>query len=242
VEAVPGRVGRRGKFLIWQFQSDRATKSDLGLVVHLGMTGACEVVDTGSPRTKHTHLDLQFADGRSMRFVDPRRFGGLHVHALESVHEWGPLGELGPEPLGRSFDGGVLAMRGGNSKRALREVLLDQRTVAGVGNIYVSEALFIARLHPLLRANRLRQSAWERLAEAIRAVLRQGIRNGGTTLRDYRDAEGNPGRNQDELWVYGREGQPCRQCGTVLVAYAHQGRSGVLCPRDQARPASGRVS
>jgi formamidopyrimidine-DNA glycosylase len=147
-----------------------------------------------------------------------------------------PLCELGPEPLWRGFDGQLLAAAAGDSKRAIRDVLLDQRVVAGVGNIYVSEALFLAGVHPLVRASRLRESAWDRVADAVRSVLAKGIANKGTTLRDYRGTGDETGSNQDALLVYGRAGEACSKCGTNLVGFVHGGRSGVLCPRCQARP------
>jgi formamidopyrimidine-DNA glycosylase len=115
-------------------------------------------------------------------------------------------------------------------------VLLDQRVVAGVGNIYALEALFEAGIHPLVRAYRLRESAWNRLATAVRSVLRQGIENGGTTFRDFRGATGKAGNNRAALAVYGRRGEACRRCGTALEGFSVGGRSGVFCPNDQARP------
>ncbi len=169
--------------------------------------------------------------------MDPRRFGGLRVASPAKLAARPPLHELGPEPLEPAFDGAVLQDRLGKSRRVLRDGLLDQRVVAGLGNIYVSEALYEAGLHPLLRATRLRPSAWSRLADATRLVLERAIANGGTTLRDYRGVDGSSGRNQLALEAYGRAGQPCARCGHVaLVGYVHQGRSGAYCPDHQARP------
>lgn len=233
---VPGRVRRRGKFLIWEFASPTDDRGSQGLVVHLGMSGVCRVVTQGCPRERHTHLVLRFADGREFRFIDPRRFGGLHVDDLDRVNGWGPVGQLGPEPLSRAFCGAVLERALGRSTRSIRDGLLDQRVVAGIGNIYVSEILFEAGLHPLVAARRLQPSAWTRVAEATVRVLRRAIENGGTTLRDYRGVGGEEGRNQGALAVYGREGLACPRCGAILRGYVHQGRSGVWCPRDQARP------
>ena len=122
------------------------------------------------------------------------------------------------------------------SRRPLREVLLDQSVVAGVGNIYAIEACHRAGVHPLVAAHRLTAPAWSRLAIALRDVMRSAIDNGGTTLRDFRDVSGEAGHNQDELQVYGRAGRPCPRCGTELVAFVHAGRGGVFCPVDQPRP------
>jgi formamidopyrimidine-DNA glycosylase len=226
-----GPVARRGKFLIWRF--DGATS--LGLLVHLGMTGKLVVSRPDTERAPHTHLVLDFEDGRQVRFVDARRFGGVRVDALDALYAAPPLRDLGPEPLTGAFDADVLAQRGGRSRRAIRDVLLDQRVVAGLGNIYVLEALYRARVHPLVGAYRLRPTAWARLADAITDVLRQGIANGGTTFRDFRGTTGRPGRNAAALAVYGRAGQPCLQCGATLEGFVLGGRSGVYCPREQTR-------
>ena len=234
VGATPGRIGRRGKFVVWTMM--RAGETPLGLLIHLGMTGRCEIAQRGVKRSAHTHLVVRFSDDRELRYVDARRFGGLRVDTLPALRGAPPLSTLGPEPLGRRFDGDALAGRAGHRTRALRDVLLDQTVVAGIGNIYANEALFLARLHPLLPARRLGPTAWDRLAEAVRDVLRQGIDNGGTTLRDYRNADGERGRNAAALWVYGRAGAPCRQCGSELVGFVHGGRSGVFCPEHQRRP------
>jgi formamidopyrimidine-DNA glycosylase len=230
--STPGKIDRRGKYIVWHFD---AGDRELGLVVHLGMSGRFGLATPNDPHAPHTHFALRFADAREVRLVDPRRFGGLRTREYDELVRTSPLVELGPEPLARGFDGRVLEARAGASTRALRDVLLDQSVVAGVGNIYAVEALHRARLHPLLAAKRLRASAWDRLASAVQHVLRHAIDHGGTTLRDFRDVTGEPGRNQDELQVYGRAGTPCPSCGTLLVGFVHGGRSGVFCPREQAR-------
>jgi formamidopyrimidine-DNA glycosylase len=231
--ATGRRWHRRGKFLIWELARGDAT---MGMIVHLGMTGRLVVEPNDAPLLPHTHLRVSFGDGRQLRYVDARRFGGLHVDRLDALWGRAPLGELGPEPLARGFDGGALAAKAGRSQRSLHDVLLDQRVVAGVGNIYAQEALFVAGLHPLAAARRLRPSAWTRLADAVTEVLRQGVRNGGTSFRDYRNAAGRRGRNQDALWVYGRAGEACRRCGAELRRYERSGRRGAWCPEDQPRP------
>lgn len=236
VGCAPGRVARRGKFVVWEFTGIERGSSVLGLVVHLGMTGVCRVTRSDRARDDHTHLVLRFADDREFRFTDARRFGGLHVDPLEGVYAWGPLGQLGPEPFSPAFSGQWLAQRLGRSERSVRDGLLDQRVVAGIGNIYVSEILFEARVHPLVASRRLREAAWNRVACATREVLRRAIENGGTTLRDYRGVGGEKGRNQAALAVYGRAGEACFACGERLRGYAHQGRSGVWCPGHQPRP------
>ncbi len=236
--ATPSRVGRRGKYILWDFGADDRSPA---LLVHLGMTGRLRVVEQGTSWLPHTHIVLRFDDGREVHFVDPRRFGGVRAGARSMLLAEPPLSELGPEPLSRRFDGDVLARRAGDSTRAIRDVLLDQTVVAGVGNIYVSEALFEAGVHPLVAARRLRESAWDRVATSVRSVLARGIDNGGTTLRDYRGTGDDPGRNQHALHVYGRGGEPCSRCRTTLVAFVHGGRSGAYCPRCQPR-ARGRIA
>ncbi len=236
--AQPGAVERRGKFLIWRLRGER---SDLGWLVHLGMSGRFQLASADAPKEPHTHVVVTFADGHQVRFVDPRRFGGMRVAAMRTLLAEPPLSELGPEPLEAGFDGAVLSQRAGASKRALRDVLLDQRVVAGIGNIYVSEILFRARVHPLCKAHRIRPAAWDRLAEQSRRVLESAVANGGTSLRDYRNADGDPGRNQNALAVYGRAALPCPDCGTTLLGYVHAGRSGVYCPKHQRRPVGGWV-
>jgi len=225
------RFDRRGKFLLWVLRS--ADDVPLQAVIHLGMTGRVTVLAADAPLLPHTHLVVKLRGGPQLHYSDPRRFGGVHVDTVAALESAGPVAELGPEPLGRGFNGTVLHERGRRSKRAIRDVLLDQKVVAGLGNIYVSEALFVAGIPPLAPAAELHMSAWDRLGVAVREVLRQGLRNGGTTLRDYRGTSGERGRNQNALKVYGRAGQPCPSCGASLHGYVHGGRSGVMCRRCQ---------
>lgn len=237
--ATPRKLARRGKYILWHMDKG---DEELALLIHLGMSGRCGVAKPEQARVTHTHFVLGFEDGRELRFVDPRRFGGLRAGPLDDIYARDPIASLGPEPLSRSFGGPTLEAALGRSKRALRDALLDQHAVAGIGNIYALEACFDARLHPLLPAARLAPSAWQRLAEALQQVLRQGIENGGTTLKDFRNVTGSVGRNQDDLRVYGRGGQPCPRCATPLVAFVHQNRGGVYCKRCQAKPRTRRVA
>lgn len=239
VGATPDALSRRGKFLVWSLH---AARGPVGVLVHLGMTGRLCVVPRDAPVEPHTHVRLRFADDRELRFIDPRRFGGVLARPLADLLALPPLASLGPEPLARGFDGAVLEARAHKSARALHDVLLDQSVVAGVGNIYAQEALFLAGLSPLSPAHRLLPSAWARLAQAVRTVLRQGVTHNGTTLRDYRDADGRRGRNQDRLAVYGRAGEPCRRCASTLRGYTAAGRSGAYCPTCQPRDRRRRVA
>ena len=168
--AMPGAVGRRGKYILWSFTGVDGVA--LGLVIHLGMSGRCGVASAGQARVLHTHLALGFADGRELRLVDPRRFGGLRAGAMTELLETPPISELGPEPLEPGFSGVVLEQALGSSARPIRDALLDQSAVAGLGNIYAVEALFLAGIHPQLEARRLHRTAWARLAGAVgRALL-----------------------------------------------------------------------
>lgn len=239
--ATPGRIERRGKFLVWRLSPQSKGAPELGWLIHLGMSGRFTLAKPSDPTQPHTHVVVSFADAREVRFVDPRRFGGMRVSALTSLRAEPPLSALGPEPLSGQFGGDALEVGAGASTRALRDILLDQRIVAGVGNIYANEALFEAGLHPLMAARRLAPSAWARLANAVVLVLERGLANGGTTLRDYRDGDGKAGRNQHALKVYGRGGQPCHSCGRTIETFTLGGRGGVFCPEHQARTRTRRV-
>ncbi len=233
IGATPAQVRRRGKYIIWEFTGGGER---LGFLIHLGMSGRCGVVQAQEPRVKHTHVAVRFDCGKELRFVDPRRFGGVRVERLDRLMATAPLGKLGPEPLDPGFDGEVLRGRLGKSQRVIRDALLDQHAIAGVGNIYAIEALYQAKIHPLVAARRLRPEAWARLAQALVRVLRVGIENGGTTLKDFRNVTGEVGRNQDDLRIYGRAGMPCPSCGAVLEAAVHGGRSLMWCPQEQPKP------
>lgn len=231
---TPGEVERRGKYVVWRFRPAGDGES-LGLLVHLGMSGRLGVARRGEARVPHTHLVLRFADDRELRFVDPRRFGALRVAPWSTLLSDPPLGELGPEPIDPDFDGAVLRERLSHRVIPVRDALLDQRAVAGVGNIYAVEACFEAKIDPRIAANRLPAWAWDELARALRLVLQRGIDHGGTSLKDFRNVTGEPGRNQDDLRVYGRSGAACPRCAAPLVDGVSQGRSFVWCRSCQPR-------
>ncbi|MGB1698621.1 MAG: bifunctional DNA-formamidopyrimidine glycosylase/DNA-(apurinic or apyrimidinic site) lyase [Nannocystaceae bacterium] len=227
----PGDVDRRGKYLLFNFYREDAEHGCL--LIHLGMSGHVEVCGVEEALEDHTHLRVLFEDERELRFVDPRRFGGVRFDLRRRIEGSHPISALGPEPLDRGFDGEVLAARAAGSRRTIRDVLLDQRVVAGLGNIYVLEALYEAGIHPATKASRLQSTAWERIAAASRRALQRGIEHKGTTLRDYRDASGETGTHQDALRVYGRGGAPCLRCGAILDAWMMGGRTAVRCPKEQ---------
>ncbi len=219
-------VRRRAKYLV----VDAGAES---LIAHLGMSGRLLVVEAGAPPGKHDHADVVLGSGLAVRLRDPRRFGSLHVAAAPDEHPL--LAGLGPEPLGGGFDGGYLFAVSRRRTVAIKDLLLNGRIVAGIGNIYASEALFAARVHPRTPAGRLGRVRLERIAGAVRAILERAIETGGTTLRDYRTPGGDPGLFAIELAAYGRAGQPCPRCGAAIRALRSGGRSTFYCPRCQRR-------
>jgi formamidopyrimidine-DNA glycosylase len=218
-------VRRRAKYLL--IDLERGT-----LIVHLGMSGSLRVMPATAPRLLHDHYDLVLDSGRCLRFNDPRRFGSLHwCPGDPEAHEL--LAGLGPEPLEPSFDAEYLARLARGRKVAVKLFLMDQRVVVGVGNIYASEALFRAGVRPRRAAGRLRRADWVRVVEAVRGVLADAIRRGGTTLRDYVNADGTPGYFRQELHVYERTGEPCRRCATPIRHLVQGQRSTYFCPACQ---------
>jgi formamidopyrimidine-DNA glycosylase len=218
-------VRRRGKYILID------TAPPAGVLVHLGMSGRLRLQAGEDPREKHTHVVWTLAGGRELRFVDPRRFG--LVCAAPALDQLPELALLGPDPLAE-LDAPMLAEALAGSRAPLKAFLLDQSRIAGLGNIYVSEALFRAGLHPTTPARRARGRA-QVLVAAIRTTLEGGIANRGTTLRDYVDGEGGAGTNQNTLLVYGRDGQPCRTCATIIRRRVDVARSTFFCPKCQRK-------
>jgi formamidopyrimidine-DNA glycosylase len=235
IDAVGGEIvgaRRRGKYLLFELDHEVPTE----LVVHLGMTGRLTVhaVDD-EPDLDHPHLRAwwRFTDGRLFTFHDIRRFGRIHVVDAGDYGEIPTLDHLGPEPWDPAFTGKALAIFVKRSNRHLKTILLGQRAVAGVGNIYADEALWTARINPATR--RLSVDRADRLVEAIRGALQSGLDHGGTTLRDYVDSDGATGANQHELLCYGRSGSPCHRCATELRSRVLDARTTTYCPACQAR-------
>ena len=221
-------VRRLAKYILIDVE-DAAGEARGTLVVHLGMSGRLQVWQAQAPRPSHTHVVFVLDEERELRFVDPRRFGW--VGAAARAEELPELAALGPDPLAE-LDVELLARALESSRAPIKAFLLDQRKVAGLGNIYVSEALFRAGIHPVMPANRVGHRA-SALYDAIRTVLELGINNRGTTLRDYVDGNGNEGGNTSALLVYGRAGEACPTCGTPIQRRVDAGRSTFLCPKCQ---------
>ncbi len=214
-------VERRGKYLVLRLESG------LALLVHLRMTGSF-----GFEPTSHERAVLELDDGTRLVFRDVRRFGTWLV--LDDAELEPYLAQKnGPEPLGSRFTAEWLAASLATRKAPVKAVLLDQRVVAGLGNIYADEALWRARVNPFLRARDVDSDEARRLHRAIRAALRAGIERQGSTLSDYRTPEGRRGEMQDEFRVYGRDGLPCLRCGTTITKTRVGGRGTWYCPRCQ---------
>jgi formamidopyrimidine-DNA glycosylase len=197
------------------------------------MTGRLCLHGKREPRAAHTHLVLDLGT-RELRFADARRFGQIDVLVRAREREHPALAELGPDALVHGVDPAALLERArGRRRTTLKAFLLDQRVIAGVGNIYASEALWRAGLRPTTRTHRLTGARAARLAEAIREVIANALENGGTTLSDFVAADGAEGDNADYLWVYDREGQPCPRCKSLIRRSVLQGRATYFCPTCQ---------
>ncbi|HEY2599656.1 MAG TPA: bifunctional DNA-formamidopyrimidine glycosylase/DNA-(apurinic or apyrimidinic site) lyase [Candidatus Dormibacteraeota bacterium] len=220
-------VGRRGKYILIRLVAD------LVLVVHLGMTGQLRLVDPSTPLALHTHAAFDLDDGKQLRYRDPRRFGRLLLGTEKDLLQARAMPPLGPEPIDPAFGADDLYSRFRNRKALIKAVLLDQSTIAGVGNIYADESLYRARLRPDRVARSLSKGSVRRLHEALRVSLLVAIKNRGSSVDTYRDAWGEIGGQQEELQVYGRAGEPCLTCGRPLSLLRIAGRSSVFCRRCQ---------
>lgn len=220
-------VGRRGKYITLRLTDD-------WLLVHLKMSGRMQIVPASDPPNPHAHVVFGLDAGEELRFHNPRKFG--RVYLLADPDE--VLGELGPEPLDEAFTAAVLADRIGQRRGRIKPLLLDQRFLAGLGNIYVDESLWRARLHPLRTADTLDQAHIASLHAAIREVLERAVAARGTSLSDagYRDLTGNLGEMQGTLAVFGREGEPCPRCSTPVTRLVVAGRGTHVCPICQPPP------
>ena len=223
-------VGRRGKYLIVGFDSGRS------LLVHLRMTGSLRYARRGAlADDPHTRAVLRLDNGSDVAYRDVRRFGTWELFEQGDLHPYLEA-RLGPEPLG-PVSAAQLGTRLEGRRAPLKAALLDQRTIAGLGNIYVDEALWISCLHPLRVAGSLDATELGRLHRAIRSVLRKGIERQGSTLRDYAQPDGSYGSMQDEFRAYGRGGEPCDRCGAPLLRIVVGGRTTTFCSACQILPA-----
>lgn len=204
------------------------------LVLHLGMSGRLTLVDGNAPLAPHEHLGLDLASGRRLRFCDPRRFGAAFVAATEDLDSDRHFHHLGVEPLAADFDGARLAALARGRRAPAKSFLMNAEVVVGVGNIYASEALYRARIHPRRSVARIARRRFDGLAAAVRAVLAEAIEQGGTTLNDFADGQGNSGYFQVSLHVYNREGEACPAgCNSRIRRIVISNRSTYYCPRCQ---------
>ncbi len=218
-------VERRAKYILIRFDTGTA-------ILHLGMSGSLRILDQAAPLLVHDHWDIILGSGRALRFHDPRRFGSLHF-TRKDPHAHPLLAKLAPEPLTDKFDADYLYCVSRRRKVALKLFIMNSHVVVGVGNIYASEALFRAGLSPRRAAGRLTREQSTKLVQAIKDVLGEAVRIGGTTLRDYVNADGAPGYFAQKLFVYERGGEACRRCGTTVRHAAQGQRSTYWCPRCQ---------
>ncbi len=219
------RLERRAKYLL--FGTDAGTA-----LVHLGMSGSLRIIEPDEPPGRHDHVDIRLGNGKALRFRDPRRFGSLLWAEPGELHPL--LAKLGPEPLADGFDGDWLWQRARGRRVAIKSFIMNAEVVVGVGNIYASEALFEAGIHPLRQAQRVSRVRMQRLATAIRDVLNRALAAGGTTLRDFSGGTGEPGYFRQQLNVYERAGRPCRRCGKPVRARVIGQRSSYYCTSCQA--------
>lgn len=218
-------VERRGKYIILRLEQG-------SLILHLGMSGSLRILSANTPAEKHDHVDLLINDGRCLRLRDPRRFGSLHWISGDPMQH-ALLKNLGPEPLSDEFDSEYLFNKSRKRKLAIKLFIMDSKVVVGVGNIYASEALYRAGIRPARAAGRVSRKEYERLVEAIKQVLQDAIRSGGTTLQDFTNSDGKPGYFKQQLHVYDRQDQPCTTCGSPIKHRVMGQRSSYYCPQCQ---------
>lgn len=221
------RLYRRAKYLL--LECDSGT-----LIIHLGMSGRLRILTVCEhiAPEKHDHFDMVVDNGHLLRYTDPRRFGAI-LWTKEPIEHHLLFAHLGPEPLTESFSTAYLLSKSRNRRCSIKTLIMDGKVIVGVGNIYANEALFIAGIHPNTIANQLTTKDSDQLVTAIKTILSQAIKAGGTTLKDFRKSDGKPGYFFQELSVYGRQGQHCVRCGSEIEHYKEAQRATFYCPKCQ---------
>ncbi|ASK78058.1 DNA-formamidopyrimidine glycosylase [Paraphotobacterium marinum] len=217
-------IERRAKYILVKYQ-------DGYLIIHLGMSGTLRVNEKSDSLIKHDHIEFILKNGNKLVFNDPRRFGFVLWKDINEFDAY--FSHLGPEPLSEKFDTKYLSNVLKKSKSNIKQVIMNQKTVVGVGNIYANEALFESKISPLRIANQLKKLEIELLVKNIKIVLQKSINQGGTTLKDFKQANGKPGYFVQELSVYGRKDQPCMVCGNLLKEVRINNRTSVYCDKCQ---------
>lgn len=225
-------VRRRAKYVVVELDSQ------LAMVIHLGMSGTLTLLSEETALDRHDHVRWWFQDGSGsqpleLRFRDPRRFGLILALPAERLAQHVLFAHLGPDPLESAFSGGYMWQRSRRSKRPVKNFLMDSTVVTGIGNIYASESLWRARIHPATPVRRIAAGRWGRLRDRCVDVLQEAIREGGTTLNDFRDPSGSAGYFAVRLRVYGREGAACPRCQSTIRRIVQAGRSTFYCPACQ---------
>lgn len=216
------QIARRAKYIL--FHTNKGT-----LIIHLGMSGHLKVCQPKTPVVKHDHVDIQLSDEHILRFHDPRRFGAILLS--QDIHTDPLFAHLGPEPLSRAFNPKSLYTRIQASSVPIKALIMDPKIVVGVGNIYATESLFSAHIHPLTPGKYLRMPQIKSLVSEIKAVLKRAIKKGGTTLRDFNQPDGRLGYFQQQLKVYGKQGALCPTCQSVHIDMIKiRQRSSFYCP------------
>lgn len=219
------QVSRRAKYIIVHLSQGY-------ILIHLGMSGHLRLVPLGSILAKHDHLSITLSNNLELRFCDPRRFG-LFLYIDENPHQHKLLTHLGPEPLSEQFNGEYLLQRAKNKNKPIKSFIMDNEVVVGVGNIYATESLYLAQIHPNTATKFVSATACHHLVIHIKDILKQAILCGGTTLKDFYGFDGKPGYFSLSLKMYGRKDQPCMQCQHPIESLVIGGRSSTFCPSCQ---------
>lgn len=227
-------VKRRAKYIL-------VTTTNDTLVIHLGMTGNLIAYDTPNPILKHTHAILKFSDGKKglpiyLHYIDPRRFGLFHYLPNKDLYKEPLFANLGPEPLEMRNLSNHLWYNSRSIHKPIKNFIMDNKFLVGVGNIYANESLYKARIHPATPSQQLTKEQFKNLSNQIKATLRKAIQKGGTTIKDFRTTDGSPGYFSIELNVYGKSGEPCDRCHTIIKTIRQAGRSTFFCPLCQGNP------
>lgn len=222
------RIDRKGKFLLFYMD-------DVVMVSHLRMEGKYRVVEKEIPVDKHTHVIFHLTNEQDLRYNDVRKFGTMHVFPIGKELIGKPLKQLGPDPFEENYSFDYVYEKLQRTSRNIKAALLDQTIIAGLGNIYVDETLFLAQVHPEKRANTLSKQEAKRIYQYTEKVLSEAVEQGGTTIRSYVNGEGEMGMFQQKLYVYGQEETACRYCGEIIVKLKVAGRGTHICPSCQPK-------